>query len=55
MKGGFGRTMVANEFFLRDLTTIRRVRWAADRTEAVVIAVHSKQVDGEELTLKMRW
>ena len=53
------RNMIANPLMRWDTTIIRRIRWTADRSEAVVIATHREmfQIAGEDvpLALKMRW
>jgi tetratricopeptide (TPR) repeat protein len=51
----FGRALTGNPFLRWTTTTIRRVRWSADRGEAVVIAVHRDDADDFPSDLKMRW
>lgn len=50
-----GPALTGNELVRWDRTEVRRVRWAADRREAVVIAVHRDGRGAEETRLKMRW
>src|SRR5262249_56832619 len=52
---GLGRALTGNPFLRWTQTTIRRVRWSADRTEAVVVAVHREESEDVPLDLKMRW
>jgi tetratricopeptide (TPR) repeat protein len=53
-EGGFGKSLSQNSVFRWEKTKIRRVRWSADRTEAVVIAVHSSsELDDEPM--RIRW
>ncbi|MBA4063141.1 MAG: hypothetical protein C0501_05405 [Isosphaera sp.] len=51
--------IVSNPLFRWDSTAVRRVRWAADGSEAVVVAAHRRraEVGGEpvQLTIKARW
>lgn len=53
------KNTVFNPLLQWDTTTVRRIRWSADRSEAVVVASHRRalKVGDEEfpLTLKMRW
>jgi tetratricopeptide (TPR) repeat protein len=50
-----GKALVDNPLARWDRTEVRRVRWSADRTEAVVIAVHWSDEGDEEVPFKMRW
>ena len=54
MERTLGATLVANELARWTRTDIRHVRWAADRQEAAVIAVH--RGDGpDDMPLRIRW
>ncbi|MBN9521328.1 hypothetical protein J0H58_22875, partial [bacterium] len=52
---GLGRTLVANELMRWSASRVRAVRWADGRREAVVIATHTHEIDGEVIDSKMRW
>jgi hypothetical protein len=53
-KGLLGNALLSNELVRWEKTEIRRVRWAADRKQAVVICVHRSGGD-DDTPFKMRW
>jgi tetratricopeptide (TPR) repeat protein len=50
----FGAQMIANELLRWARTDVRHVRWSADRTEVMVIAVH-RAADADDVPTRMRW
>jgi hypothetical protein len=54
MQQGVGQALANNPLIRWERTEIRRVRWSADRNEAVVIAVH-RSAALEDYPTKVRW